>query len=171
MPPTGVSVRRRPAARTPPCSPVAVGAAGTGTLELLGVAASVLDGGADIGQSAGGQGNVIVNGGEWMTSGELAVGDAGTGSLLINGMANGTTGQATAFNATVGARAGSHGSVTLDGGELLVANAAAASSTLAVGAARAGSLEIQNGSEVAVGAAQATIANTTNVTNNGLLTV
>ena len=152
-------------------SSVVVGAAGTGTLELLGVASTVLDGGADIGQSAGGQGNVIVNGGEWMTSGELAVGDAGTGSLLINGMDNGTTGQATAFNATVGARAGSRGSVTLDDGELLVANAAAASSTLAVGAAGTGSLTIENGSEVTVGAAQATIANTTNVSNTGLLTV
>ena len=65
---------------------VVVGAAGTGTLELLGVAASVSDGGADIGQSAGGQGSVIVNGGEWMTSGQLTVGDAGIGSLLIDGM-------------------------------------------------------------------------------------
>jgi T5SS/PEP-CTERM-associated repeat protein len=150
---------------------VVVGAAGTGTLELLGVASTVLDGGADIGQSAGGQGNVIVNGGEWMTSGQLAVGDAGTGSLLIDGMDNGTTGQATAFNATVGANAGSQGSVTLDGGELLVANAAAASSTLAVGAGGAGSLEIENGSEVTVGAAEATLANNTNVTDTGLLTV
>ncbi len=145
---------------------VVVGAAGSGTLDLLGVAASVLDGGADIGQSAGGQGSVIVNGGEWMTSGQLTVGDAGIGSLLIDGMDNGTTGQATAFNATIGAQAGSQGSVTLDGGELLVANVEAASSTLAVGSGGAGILEIENGSEVAVGAAQGTIAN-----NNGLLTV
>jgi len=152
-------------------SAVVVGAGGTGTLELLGVAASVSDGAADIGQLAGGQGSVIVNGGEWMTSGQLTVGDAGTGALLINGMDNGTTGQATAFNATIGARAGSQGSVTLDGGELLVANAAATSSTLAVGAGGTGLLEIENGSEVAVGAAQATIADTTNVTNTGLLTV
>ena len=150
---------------------VVVGAGGTGTLELLGVAASVTDGAADIGQLAGGQGSAIVNGGEWMTSGQLTVGDAGTGSLLIDGMDNGTTGQATAFNATIGARAGSQGSVTLDGGEMLVANAAATSSTLAVGAGGAGILEIENGSEVAVGAAQATIADTTNVTNTGLLTV
>ena len=34
-----------------------------------------------------------------------------------------------------------------------------------------GILEIENGSEVAVGAAQATIADTTNVTKTGLLTV
>ena len=150
---------------------VVVGAGGTGTLELLGVAASVTDGAADIGQLAGAQGNAIVNGGEWMTSGQLTVGDAGTGSLLIDGMDNGTTGQATAFDATVGARAGSRGSITLDGGEMLVANAAATSSALAVGAGGAGMLEIENGSEVAVGAAQATIANTTNVTDTGLLTV
>ena len=83
---------------------VVVGAGGTGTLELLGVAASVTDGAADIGQLAGAQGNAIVNGGEWMTSGQLTVGDAGTGALLIDGMDNGTTGQATAFNATIGAR-------------------------------------------------------------------
>jgi T5SS/PEP-CTERM-associated repeat protein len=150
---------------------VVVGAAGTGTLELLGVAASVADGGADIGQSAGGQGSVIVNGGEWTTSGQLTVGDAGIGSLLIDGMDNGTTGQATAFNATVGAQAGGQGSVTLDGGELLVANATAASSTLAVGAGGTGSLAIEDGSEVTVGAAQATLANNTTVNNTGLLTV
>ena len=150
---------------------VVVGAGGIGTLDLLGVAASVSDDAADIGQLAGGQGSVVVNGGEWMTSGQLTVGDAGTGSLLIDGMNNGTTGQATAFNATIGARAGSQGSVTLDGGELLVANAGATSSILAVGAGGAGILEIENGSEVAVGAAQATIADTTNVTSTGLLTV
>jgi T5SS/PEP-CTERM-associated repeat protein len=150
---------------------VVVGAGGTGTLDLLGVAASVLGDAADIGQLAGGQGSVVVNGGEWMTSGQLTVGDAGIGSLLIDGMDNGTTGQATAFNATIGSRAGSQGSVTLDGGELLVANAGATSSTLAVGAGGTGILEIENGSEVAVGAAQATIADTTNVTNTGLLTV
>ncbi|HTB39460.1 MAG TPA: VWD domain-containing protein, partial [Reyranella sp.] len=137
----------------------------------LGVAASVLGDAADIGQLAGGQGSVVVNGGEWMTSGQLTVGDAGIGSLLIDGMDNGTTGQATASNATIGSRAGSQGAVTLDGGELLVADAGAASSTLAVGAGGAGILEIENGSEVAVGAAQATIADTTNVTNTGLLTV
>jgi T5SS/PEP-CTERM-associated repeat protein len=145
---------------------VVVGAAGTGTLELLGVASTVLDGGADIGQSAGGQGSATVNGGYWATSGELAVGDAGTGSLLINGMDNGTTGQATAFNATVGARAGSQGSVTLDGGELLVANAAAASSSLAVGVAGTGILTIEDGGDVTVGVALGAVAN-----NNGLLTV
>ena len=148
---------------------VVVGAAGTGTLELLGVAASVSDGGADIGQLAGGQGSVIVNGGEWMTSGQLTVGDVGTGSLLIDGTANGTTGQVTAFNATIGAHAGSQGSVTLDGGELLVANVEATSSTLVVGAGGTGSLEIENGSEVAVGVAQAT--SQTPPTNNGLLIV
>ena len=60
-------------------------AAAWGGTVLLGVAASVLDGGADIGQSAGGHGSVIVNGGEWMTSGQLTVGDAGIGSLLIDG--------------------------------------------------------------------------------------
>ena len=145
---------------------VVVGAAGTGTLELLGVASSVADGGADIGQSSGGRGSVIVNGGEWTTSGQLTVGDAGIGSLLINGTYRGTTGQATAFNATIGARAGSQGSVTLDGGELLVANVAAASSTLTVGGGGTGNLIIENGSEVAVGAAQGTIAN-----NNGRLVV
>ena len=142
---------------------VVVGAAGTGTLELLGVAASVADGGADIGQSAGAHGSVIVNGGEWTTSGQLTVGDAGIGSLLINGAYRGTTGQATAFNATIGAQAGSQGSVTLDGGELLVANVAAASSILAVGAGGTGDLVIEDSSEVAVGAAIAD--------NNGRLVV
>jgi T5SS/PEP-CTERM-associated repeat protein len=142
---------------------VIVGGAGTGTLDLLGVASSVSDSGADIGQSVGGRGTSAVNGGYWATSGQLTVGDAGSGSLLIDGMANGITGQVTAFAATIAAQAGSQGSVTLDGGELLVANAEGPSSTLAVGAGGAGILEIENGGDVTVGVAAAN--------NNGLLTV
>src|SRR5262249_11111411 len=68
---------------------VVVGGSGTGTLELLGVAATVLDGGAFIGQSAGSHGSAIINGGEWINAGLLTVGDAGIGTLLINGMKNG----------------------------------------------------------------------------------
>ena len=101
---------------------VVVGGAGTGTLELLGVASSMSDSGADIGQSAGSRGSVIVNGGEWTNNGLLTVGDAGTGSLLINGMNRGITGQVTAYDAAIGNQAGGRGTVTLDGGELLVAN-------------------------------------------------
>src|SRR5260370_23764588 len=142
---------------------VIVGAGGTGTLELLGVASSVSDGAADIGQSAGGQGSATVNGGYWATSGQLTVGDAGSGSLLIDGMANGITGQVTAFAATIAAQAGSQGSVTLDRGELLGAHAAAASSTLAVRSAGAGSLTIEEGGDVTVGVALGAVAN-----NNGL---
>ena len=119
---------------------VIVGGAGTGALELLGVASSVSDGGADIGQFAGGHGSVTVNGGEWMNGGLLTVGDAGTGSLLINGTNGGITGQVTAFNAAIGNQAGGQGSVTLNAGEFLVANVAAASSTLAVGGAGTGEL-------------------------------
>src|SRR4029077_16692868 len=129
---------------------VVVGGAGTGTLELLGMAASVSDGGADIGQLAGGQGSVTVNGGEWMNAGLLPVGDLGNGSLLVDGPANGTTGQVTAFNATIGAQAGGQGAVTLAGGELLVADVEATSSTLLVGGAGIGSLAIESGSEAAV---------------------
>src|SRR5262249_32924288 len=121
---------------------VVVGGAGTGALSLLGVASTVIDGGADIGQSAGGQGSATVNGGEWMNNGLLAVGDAGTGSLLINGSAGGVTGQVTAYDATIGNQAGGQGSVMLDGGEMLVANVNAAHSTLAVGGGGLGDLEI-----------------------------
>ena len=138
-----------------------VGGAGTGTLELLGVASTMIDGGADIGQSVGAHGSVIVNGGEWTNNGLLAVGDAGTGSLLINGMNRGITGQVTAWNATIGNQATGQGTVTLDGGELLVANVFAASSTLVVGNLGTGSLVLQNGSEVAVGAAQGQVGNNT----------
>ncbi len=145
---------------------VVVGSAGTGTLELLGMAASVSDGGAEVGQLAGGQGSVTVNGGEWMNAGLLTVGDLGNGSLLVDGPANGTTGQVTAFNATIGAQAGGQGAVTLAGGELLVADVEATSSTLVVGAAGIGSLAIESGSEAAVGVALGDIAN-----NNGLLVV
>src|SRR5262249_54214981 len=109
---------------------VVVGGAGTGSLSLLGIASTVTDGGADIGQSAGGNGRVTVNGGEWMNNGALTVGDAGTGSLLINGASGGVTGQVTAFNSTIGNQAGGRGSVMLDGGEFLIADAQANSSVL-----------------------------------------
>src|SRR5215831_4129992 len=155
---------------------VVVGGSGIGSLSLLGIASTVTDSGADIGQSAGSQGSVTVNGGEWMNSGTLTVGDVGTGSLTINGMAGGVSGQVTAFNATIGNQAGGQGSVTLDGVELLVANAQPSSSALetsvlAVGAGGTGDLALDNGSEVAVGAAQATVHGGGNVSNNGQLTV
>ena len=145
---------------------VVVGAAGTGTLELLGVASSLNDGSADIGQAQGAHGNAVVNGGMWINAGPLVVGDAGIGSLLIDGMNNGITGQVTAFNATIGSQAGGQGTVTLDGGEMLVANVGAASSLLTVGGGGTGSLLLENGSEVAVGAAQASAT-----TNSGELLV
>jgi T5SS/PEP-CTERM-associated repeat protein len=139
---------------------VVVGEGGTGTIELRGVASSLSDVDGDIGQSTTGQGSVTVNGGSWAngiagatTGGQLTVGDAGQGSLIINGAANGITGQVTAFNATIGAQAGSQGTVMLDGGELLVANTLASSSTLQVGAGGDGELTIDDGSEVAVGVA------------------
>ena len=106
-----------------------------------------------------------------MTSGQLTVGDAGTGSLLIDGLDQRHDRPGDGLQChDRRAQAGGQGSVTLDGGELLVADAAATSSTLAVGAGGTGSLAIENGSEVAVGVAQATIADTTNE-RHGLLVV
>src|SRR5262249_25075638 len=119
---------------------VVVGGSGNGSLSLLGIASTVTDSGADIGQSAGSQGSVTVNGGEWMNNGTLTVGDAGTGSLTINGMAGGVSGQVTAFNATIGNQASGQGTVAPDGGELVGANAGAKSSGLAVRADRGGRL-------------------------------
>ena len=63
-------------------------------------------------------------------------------------------------------RPSGQGSVTLNAGEFLVANVAAASSTLAVGGGGTGELVVEGGSEVAVGVAQGTVAN-----NNGQLVV
>ena len=155
---------------------VVVGQSGTGTLALLGVASSMTAGAATIGRSAGAHGAALVNGGFWAigqstpqvtSSGQLIVGDASSGTLLIDGAANGITGQVTAFDATIGKQAGSEGSVVLDGGLLLVANTnATGSNTLAVGDSGTGSLVIENFSEVAVGAASAAGAD-----NNGLLIV
>ncbi|GEP58434.1 beta strand repeat-containing protein [Reyranella soli] len=152
---------------------VVIGESGSGTLALLGVASSMTAGGATIGRSAGSQGTALVNGGFWAigqsttdvtSSGELVVGDAGNGSLLIDGAANGISGQVTAYEATIGRQAGSHGVVRLDGGLLLVANTNATGDTiLTVGDDGDGSLAIEHGSEVAVGAASAN--------NNGLLLV
>ena len=138
---------------------VIVGGAGTGALQLLGVASSVSDGGADIGQFAGGRGSVTVNGGEWMNGGLLTVGDAGTGSLLINGTSGGTTGQVTAFNATIGNQAGGQGSVALNAGEFLVATVAALQHLAVAAAAPASS---RSKGQRGRGGAPGTIAN-----NNG----
>src|SRR5262249_16464668 len=113
---------------------VVVGDAGIGALSLLGIASTGTDGGAGIGQSADGQGSGTGKAGEGMNKGTVTVGDAGTGSLTINGSKGGVSGQVTAFNATIGNQAGGQGSVTLDGGELLVADAQASSSVLTVGA-------------------------------------
>jgi hypothetical protein len=158
-----------------------VGAAGNGSLHLLGAAATLSDGGADIGQSPGADGLVVVDGGEWSTSGLLTVGDAGSGSIVIGGAASGITGQATAFDAEVGAQAGSHGTVTLQDGDLLIADGTAASSVLTVGGAGAGSLILDGSSNATVGAAQASVSSTpsgggeptitTLIDNTGTLTV
>jgi hypothetical protein len=130
---------------------VIVGSAGSGTLELRGVAASLSAGSAIIGETATGQGTVRVNGGEWMTSGGLTVGGAGSGALTIDGSDNGVTGQVTAYNVNIGNQASGHGTVLLDSGEMLVANYAAASNTLTVGGAGTGDLTLHGASEVAVG--------------------
>jgi T5SS/PEP-CTERM-associated repeat protein len=151
-----------------------VGAAGAGTLALLGVAATVLDTNAEIGQAAGSQGSALVNGGEWTTSGTLTVGDQGNGALLVNGMDNGVVGQVMAYAVTIGNQAGSQGAVTLDGGDLLVANAAGTYSTLLIGSLGSGSLTIEDGANASVGVALATVTNngpSSTVDNNGLLFV
>ena len=76
-------------------------------------------------------------------------------------MNRGITGQVTAWNAAIGNQATGQGTVTLDGGELLVANVFSPSSTLVVGNLGSGSLVLENGSEVAVGAAQGQVGNNT----------
>jgi len=139
-----------------------VGEDGSGTLQILGVAASVSDLSADIGQADSSDGSVIVDGAEWTTSGWLTVGDAGSGAILIDGAANGLTGQATAANATIGHQAGSSGTVTVDGGDLLVANATASSSVLLVGGGGAGTLVVSDGGNVTVGVALTTVDGATN---------
>lgn len=136
---------------------VVVGQSGAGTLALLGVAASMTAGAATIGRSAGAHGTALVNGGFWAigqptSSGQLIVGESGNGSLLVDGAANGISGQVTAYQATIGQNAGSQGSVVLDGGLLLVANANATGfNTLTVGQSGAASLTLDDYSEVAVG--------------------
>ncbi len=147
---------------------IVVGALGDGALRLLGAAATVFDGGADIGQSAGAHGAAVVDGGFWSSTGTLTIGDAGSGLLTIGGTANGITGQATALDGTIGAQAGGSGTVTLDGGNLLIADDTAGTvSALTVGAAGAGTLAI-NGGNVTVGAPIVTNSSTV---YNGTLAV
>ena len=146
---------------------VIVGAAGDGTIRLLGAASTLSDGGADIGQSLGATGVAVIDGGFWSNAGTLTVGDAGIGSLLVGGAANGITGQITANNAVVAAQKGSSGSITLAGGDLLIADATAPFSTLVVGAGGAGTLTIDGGN-VTVGAPLVTQGSTI---YNGTLTL
>lgn len=148
-----------------------VGAGGSGTLELLGVAASAYDSAAELGQGAGSSGTGLVNGGMWATSGTLIVGDAGAGSLTIDGAANGITGQVTAGNATIGNQAGSSGAINVAGGDLLVANETASSSELTVGAAGTGELALSDAANVTVGVALADLPNSNRVADTGSLIV
>ena len=151
---------------------VVVGDNGTGTLRLLGASAMVSDGGGDISRGgAGGIGVAVVDGGFWTNAGQLTVGDGGHGSLLIGGAVNGITGQVTAFDVTIGAQAGANGSVTLASGDLLVANATAMTSTLAVGLAGSGTLAVEGNGNVTVGAAQIELSSTSSVTNVGTLSI
>lgn len=150
---------------------ITVGDGGSGTLQLTGVAASASDGGADIGAAPGGSGTAVINGGEWTNFGQLIIGDAGNGSLLIDGAANGITGQVTAFDATLGNQTRSTGTATVAGGDLLVANELAATSTLAVGAGGSGTLSISDDGNVTIDAAQATVRHSTLVADTGRLFV
>jgi hypothetical protein len=140
---------------------IVVGSAGSGELDLLGVAATVSDGGAVIGQTATGSGSVRVNGGEWMNGGALTVGGGGVGELTIDGSDDGVTGQVTAYNVNIGNQASGQGTVLLDSGEMLVANNTADTNTLTVGGAGIGFLSLDGGSEVAVGYALANSASDT----------
>jgi hypothetical protein len=150
---------------------VVVGDNGSGTLRLLGASAMVSDGGADIGHGAAGIGLAVVDGGFWTNAGQLTVGDGGHGSLLIGGAANGITGQVTAFDATIGAQTGANGSVTLASSDLLVANATAMTSTLAVGLAGSGTLAVEGNGNVTVGAAEIELTSTSSVTDVGTLSI
>ncbi len=149
---------------------VEVGQSGSGSLELLGVAASASDLSAVVGAAPGGHGAVVINGGEWATAGWLTIGDAGSGSVLIDGAANGVTGQVTAQDATIAHQAGSTGTVSLAGGDLLVASDYETSSTLKVGGGGAGVLDLTDGSNVTVGVALASVGSST-LFNNGTLVV
>ncbi len=81
-----------------------VGASGDGTL-TIDSGASVTDGSAIVGQNAGSNGTVVVDGGSWVTTGALSVGTGGTGAITIE---NGGT--LSAGNTTIG----SSGSMILD---------------------------------------------------------
>jgi T5SS/PEP-CTERM-associated repeat protein len=88
-------------------------------------------------------------------------------------MNGGITGQVTAYNETIGNQSGGEGTVTLDGGDMLVVNDQVPTSTLSIGDGGTGILTIENGSEAAVGAAlgKPTNSSTTTYPNTGVLVV
>ena len=142
-----------------------VGAAGTGTLQLL-QAGTVESGSAVIGASPGSKGSVSVSGAGsvWAVSGNLTVGSNGAGSLGIS-----NAGQVKDVNAVIGDKAGSSGVVTVTGLGSTWQN----SGILTVGGDGAASLTIDTGTVTAGGASMGSNFSPVQVTitNHGTLSV
>ncbi|HUP05721.1 MAG TPA: hypothetical protein VMU47_01120 [Caldimonas sp.] len=142
-----------------------VGAAGTGTLQLL-QAGTVESGAAAIGASAGSNGSVSVSGAgsTWRIAGDLAVGSNGGGTMGIFG-----AGQVINANAVIGDKTGSSGSVTVTG----LGSAWQNSGILTVGGNGAAGLTVDTGTVTAGGAAIGSnfAPVQVTVTNHGTLSV
>jgi len=142
-----------------------IGAAGTGTLQLL-QGGTVESDAAVIGASPGSTGSVSVGGAGsmWRLLGDLTVGSNGSGSLGIFG-----AGQVTNTNAVIGDKVGSSGSVTVAG----LGSSWQNSGILTVGGNGGAGLTIDNGTVTAGGAAIGSnfAPVQVTVTNHGTLSV
>jgi fibronectin-binding autotransporter adhesin len=123
---------------------ISVGEAGTGSLTVS--EGGSLDTGADtnglsasIGTKSTGIGTVTLNSGDWVASGTLMIGNAGTGTLSLLEGATAVTGAA-----VLGASAGSSGSVSVSGTGSTWTN----SGKLTVGSSGSGLLLISDGGVV-----------------------
>ena len=81
-----------------------------------------------------------------LASGDITVGDSGTGTMGIS-----MAGLASSVNGVIGNAAGSTGTVTVDGGFIIFSSRWNMSSSLTVGNAGTGTLNITNGGIVSVG--------------------
>ena len=120
---------------------VIVGDTGQGSLTIDG-GSSLSNTSGYVGSSAGSNGTVNVNGGNWTNSGGLEIGKSGTGSLTIS------NGNISNTNGIVGNSAGSNGTVNMSGGNWTN------SAILYIGRSGTGSLTITNGTISNTGLAQ-----------------
>jgi T5SS/PEP-CTERM-associated repeat protein len=131
-------------------TPVLVGSAGAGTLNLLNGGTASASGELVLGTSATSSGTMNISGfgSKWDGSANVSVGDGGAGSLTVsNGGALVTGSDPTGLSGSIGTQSTGVGAVTLQGGDWT------AHGTLQIGAAGSGTLQLLQGGTLESGGA------------------